>query len=206
MKIGIVSDIHCNARSLASALRAMEDVDEIFCAGDAVYGFRWSNEVIDLLRERGARMVMGNHDRDFLQVHRERQGSNGYITPENHSYIAQCPFRYEIEVGGRHILMVHGSPFDASFEYIFPHSEQFKHLGELEADLFIYGHTHFSVVRQVGNVLVVNPGSAGEPRDPERPRFTYAVVDLASMEGSIHDVVVPGDPKGAPGHNGAGRG
>ena len=55
MRIGIVSDIHCNHEALRVALERMGDVDELLCAGDSVYQFRFSNEVMALLRERGAR-------------------------------------------------------------------------------------------------------------------------------------------------------
>ena len=191
MKIGIVADIHCNTQALEAALSGMGDVDEVFCAGDAVNGFRWSNDVVDLLRTRGTHMVLGNHDRDFLQVREERNGANGFITPENFAFITRAPITYEIELAGRRILMLHGSPFDYNFDYVFPNSEKFRRLGELDADLFIYGHTHFSVVQQVGGVLVVNPGSAGQPRDPARPKGTYAIVDLDTLEVTIHDVELP---------------
>jgi len=41
MKIGVVSDIHCNAPALGVALRSLEgQVDEVFVAGDAVYEYR----------------------------------------------------------------------------------------------------------------------------------------------------------------------
>ena len=202
MKIGIVSDIHCNVQALESALRAMQDVDEIFCAGDAVNGFRWSNDVIDLLRTRGARMVLGNHDRDFLQIRKERNGANGYISPENLEFVSNLEFRYEVELGGRKILMVHANPFDPVFEYIFPNSEAFRRLGQVEADIFIYGHTHFPVTQQVGNVLVVNPGSVGQARDPARPACTYAILDLASLESMIHDVDGPSQNGASPYLNG----
>ena len=188
MKIGIVSDIHCNLEGLKGALAAMDDVEELFCAGDAVYGFRWSNEVVDLLRGRKAHVVLGNHDSDFLKVHRERNGSNGYISPENYRFMTELPRSYQIELGGRKVHMVHASPDAPFFEYVYPQSDKFKQFGRLEADLFIYGHTHVSVVQQLDRVLVVNPGSAGEVRDPARPKLTYAVVDLASMEALIHDV------------------
>lgn len=193
MKIGIVSDIHCNVRALQAALNEMGEVDELFCAGDSVYGYRWSNEVFDLLRERDAHVVMGNHDHDFLQVHKQRNGSNGYISPENFELATGLPGRLRIEIGGRSILMVHASPFEPYGEYIYPHTPKFGDLGTVEADIFIYGHTHMPVVEQIGLVLVVNPGSTGEVRDRTRPFFTYAVVDLASLEAVVYDVP-PDDP------------
>ena len=55
MRLGIISDIHCNHEALRIALDRMGPVDELLCAGDAVYQFRFSNEVMRILRERQAR-------------------------------------------------------------------------------------------------------------------------------------------------------
>jgi len=188
MKIGVVSDIHCNVLALDAALKEMGEVDELFCAGDSVYGYRWSNEVFDLLRMRGAHIVMGNHDYDFLQVHKDRNGSNGHITPENYRLVAALPGRIDMELAGRRILMVHASPFEPYGEYIYPHTPKYNQLSTLDADVFIYGHTHTAVAEQLGPVLVVNPGSVGEVRDRARPYFTYAVVDLRSLEAKVRNV------------------
>ena len=45
MRLGIVSDIHCNADALSLALERMGDVDELLCAGDAVFEYRFSFSV-----------------------------------------------------------------------------------------------------------------------------------------------------------------
>ena len=50
MKVGIVSDIHCNAAGLAQALALMGDIDELICLGDSIYEYRFSNEVVRILR------------------------------------------------------------------------------------------------------------------------------------------------------------
>ena len=192
MKIAIVSDIHTNVSALDAAFKEMSDVDEVFCAGDAVYGYRWSNPVYDLLRERGAHTVLGNHDRDFLQVHKDRNGSNGSITPENHTFAKELPWEYRIELGGRNIYMVHASPFEPYSEYVYPNTPKFQELGSVDADIFIYGHTHQAIAQRVGRVLVVNPGSAGEIRDRTRPFYTYAVIDLESLEVEIRDINLAG--------------
>ena len=44
MKLGIVSDIHCNAAGLRQALALMGDVDDLICLGDSIYEYRFSNE------------------------------------------------------------------------------------------------------------------------------------------------------------------
>ncbi|MCI0890292.1 MAG: metallophosphoesterase family protein, partial [Chloroflexi bacterium] len=47
MKLGIVADVHCNIAGLRIALDEMGPVDELICAGDAVYQFRFSNDVVE---------------------------------------------------------------------------------------------------------------------------------------------------------------
>jgi predicted phosphodiesterase len=69
MRIGIVSDIHGNVAGLSCALERMGDVDGLLCAGDMVEEFRFSNEVVGTLRDRGARCVKGNHDIGMFAAH-----------------------------------------------------------------------------------------------------------------------------------------
>ncbi|MDZ7728392.1 MAG: metallophosphoesterase family protein [Dehalococcoidia bacterium] len=54
MRVGIVADIHCNIAGLERGLELMGDIDALFCAGDSVFQFRWSNEVIERLRDLDA--------------------------------------------------------------------------------------------------------------------------------------------------------
>ena len=59
MRLGIVSDIHCNIEALNSAIERMGAIDELLCAGDACYQFRFSNDVAARLKEIGACYVFG---------------------------------------------------------------------------------------------------------------------------------------------------
>lgn len=68
MRLGIVSDIHCNADALRLGLARMGDVDELLCVGDAIYEYRFSNEVVEILRDRRAVWVLGNHEMGLLQA------------------------------------------------------------------------------------------------------------------------------------------
>ena len=62
MKLGIVSDLHCNFDGLNRALDIMGQIDELLCLGDSIYEYRFSNEVVALLKERGAHVIQGNHE------------------------------------------------------------------------------------------------------------------------------------------------
>jgi len=60
--IAVMSDIHANLEALQAVLRHMGSADSIFCAGDIVgYGPN-PNECCELVRSRGIKCVMGNHD------------------------------------------------------------------------------------------------------------------------------------------------
>jgi predicted phosphodiesterase len=101
MKIGIVADIHCNADALRIALERMGDVDELLCAGDAVYQFRFSNDVMALLRERGARYVLGNHEDVLLGRWGQHARSVSHVREDELAYMAEQPSSIETRVNGK---------------------------------------------------------------------------------------------------------
>ena len=66
MKIGIVSDVHCNQHGLLRALDIMADCDELICLGDSVYERGTAAEFRDCyswapVRGR-TRAALGNHE------------------------------------------------------------------------------------------------------------------------------------------------
>lgn len=183
MKVGIVSDIHCNIAGLDRALEAMGDVDELVCAGDTIFQFRFSNEVVSRLRERGARIVQGNHEETFFSPHGVRARQAGWIESDTLRFLSEQPASLRTELGGRRLLVVHGSPWEPCNEYIYPQSPKLRRFGELDADIVIVGHTHYQMAERVGSTLVVNPGSAGQPRDPRNDfQLSFAILDTSSEE------------------------
>ena len=93
-----------------------------------------------------------------------------------------------LQIDGKRILMVHSTPWEPRGSYVLPTSSELDRFGEADADIVLYGHTHRQVVRRVGRVLVVNPGSAGEARDPSNGRqLSCAVLDTATEEVVVHD-------------------
>ena len=57
-----------------------------------------------------------------------------------------------------------------------------------DADFVLYGHTHHQLVRRLGRVLVINPGSAGDARDNGNGRrLSCAVLDTVSEEVAVTD-------------------
>ena len=183
MRLGIVADIHCNREALAIALERMGDVDELLVAGDAVYQFRFSNEVIEMIRQRDARYVLGNHEDVLLGKWGERARAADWVREDALAYMADQPHRIETTIDGMRLLMVHGSPFEPHYEYIYPNSPSLSKLADVDADYVILGHTHYQMAQRIGRALVINPGSSGEARDARNGfMLSYAILDTASGE------------------------
>ncbi len=193
MRIGIVSDVHCNHEALRIALDRMGDVDELLCAGDSVYQFRFSNEVMQILRERGARYILGNHEDVLLGKWGDRARSAGWVRADDLAYMAEQPSRLTTTLpGGKSLVMVHGSPWEPHNEYIYPNSAPLARFAEIDTDYAILGHTHYQMAERVGRTLVINPGSAGEARDARNHfRLSYAILDTDTDEVLFDDFPDP---------------
>jgi putative phosphoesterase len=188
VKIGIVSDLHCNYRGLLRALNSIGDVDELICLGDSIYEYRFSNEVVRTLKDRGAYTILGNHEEGFLGPHGARARAAEWIDPALLDWLAERPHRLALEIDGKRLLLVHSTPWEPRGTYVYPHSSQLERFAEADADFVLYGHTHHQLVRRVGRVLVINPGTAGEARDAGNGRqLSCAVLDTATDEVVITD-------------------
>ncbi len=188
MKIGIVSDVHCNEAGLLRALEILGDVDELICLGDSIYEYRFSNEVVRILKNRSAHTILGNHEEMFLgpQGVRARQ-PNGIDRLLLH-WLSERPRRLELDIGGKRLLAVHSTPWEPQGAYVYAHSSLLSRFGEADADFVLYGHTHQQLVRRLGKVLVINPGSTGEARDSGNGRqLSCALLDTATEQVLVTD-------------------
>jgi predicted phosphodiesterase len=161
----------------------MGDVDELLCAGDAIFEYRFSNEVIELLRERDARYVLGNHETVLLGPLGVRARAAPSVRADALAYMQGTPLQLAVEVSGKHLLMVHASPFEPYDQYLYPGTRELQRIAGVEADYVVLGHTHAQLAQRMARALVINPGSAGDARDHTNGRrLSYAVLDTASDE------------------------
>jgi putative phosphoesterase len=188
MLLGIMSDVHCNAQAMRRALDELSGhVDDVLLAGDAVLQYRFSNEVIESIRDHGITYVVGNHELTLLSQDGERARAASGVRRRNLDFMAESPTQHERQVSGKRLLMVHASPFAPYSEYLFPGSPELARCGEVDADILVLGHTHIPMAERVGTTLVVNPGSLGQGGDPAHPgMLSYAVLDTDSEEVTIH--------------------
>lgn len=90
-----------------------------------------------------------------------------------------------IELGGVAVAILHGMQIGSPT----PEKAAAAHP---DAGLVVFGHSHRPLIRQVGSVLAVNPGSAG-PRRFKDP-VTVALADLE--DGRVTARLVDLDPSG----------
>lgn len=186
VKLGIVSDLHCNIEGLNLALEIMGDVDELLCLGDSIYEYRFSNEVVAALIDRGAHTILGNHEEVFLGPLGGRARERAGIDPSLLQWLASRPHRLELTFGGKKLLLVHSTPWEPRGTYVFEHNPLLEKFAEVDADFVLFGHTHQQLVRRFGKVVVINPGSAGDARDLANGRqLSCAVLDTDSGEVRI---------------------
>jgi putative phosphoesterase len=194
------SDVHANKHALDAVL---EDVrrhhpDQVICLGDLVGYGAFPNEVIATIRADNIPTVAGNYD-DGVGFDREECGC-AYIAPddrergdrslrwtqqtvtaENKAWLRSLPRELRLEVAGRRVLCVHGSPRRIN-EYLYedrPEKSLARMLSGLNADVVLCGHTHLPYQRRIGAVDLINVGTAGKPKNGD-PRACYALIEMAA--------------------------
>lgn len=195
MRIGIVSDLHCNLGGLEAALQQMGAIDQLLCLGDSIYEYQFSNEVVERLRDLGALVIKGNHEEVFFGPHGARARAREGNDPALMAWLDAQPYRRNFSWAGTRVLMVHSTPWEPRGTYIYGHSNALQRFADADADIVMYGHTHEQLIVKVGEVLVVNPGSAGEGRDHRNGRkLSCAVLELPSGTVEVFDFQNPALP------------
>lgn len=192
MRILLLADIHANW----PALQALnEPFDLCLVLGDLVDYALDPAPCIDWVRQRANWAVRGNHDHGVAQ-NVPVFGRNGfkYLTgvtrplsraklgEEDLRFLARLPVTRALTIEEVRFLLVHATPRDPLDEYA-PATVDFwtRRLQGVEADVICVGHTHQPYVLEVGNKLVINPGSLGQPRDGD-PRGSYAIIENRRVE------------------------
>lgn len=188
MRIGLIADAHGNAAGLTAVLQALNTsrVDRILFAGDAIGYYPQVNEVVSCLRAHDVVAVLGNHEcylfgRLLATTERWRtyclDRADRVLTRDNRQWLSALPVQVRYVLDGVTIQLCHGSPW-AVDQYVYPDAD-FTRFAALDADVVVMGHTHIPLTHHAGDVLLVNPGSCGQPRD-YGPDAAYAVLDTRS--------------------------
>ncbi len=215
MRVAVLTDIHANAAALEAVLAAVGHVDGVWVLGDVVGYGPQPDMVVDRLRSIGAVAVQGNHDAAVLgripvdafneAARLAVQWTIRTITPETRAWLAALPDKRIIG----DFTLVHGSPREPLWEYVFSAPVARANLGEFGTPYCLVGHTHVPVVfreerdhvlqlpAEPGDRLVLdarrcmlNPGGVGQPRDGD-PRACAMLLDDERREATWLRVEYP---------------
>ena len=112
MKIGIVSDIHCDLQAFETALSELKGVDQVICAGDMNLQYRFSNEISEIMQKYRIPVVRGNHDTAILAPAGAVLRKSGNIKADNLQHLQRVPLTLSWNIDGKFVMMMHTSPLD----------------------------------------------------------------------------------------------
>jgi diadenosine tetraphosphatase ApaH/serine/threonine PP2A family protein phosphatase len=199
-KIGVFGGVYSNHRALEALLwdARARGLEALFCLGD-LGGFGPSpDRVFPLLEEGGVGVVQGNYDHSV--GHGLPDCACGYTDPADNHYarlaysytlgrtstanrasLADLPPRLRVALGGRSLLLCHGSPRRTN-EFLWESTCSSAFLERLarqaEADLVLVTHTGLHWQRSLPSGRgFVNVGAIGRPANDGRTEVWYAVLE-----------------------------
>ena len=204
MRILLLADLHANWPALHAI---SESYDACLVLGDLVdYGLE-PTPCLQWVKQKATYAIRGNHDHGVAQFVKV-QGKNGFkyltgvtrqvtqerISADDRRFLGSLPVSKRVTLDGVRYLMVHATPRDPLDEYAIADVDFWsRRLADVDAQVICVGHTHHPYILEVGDKLVINPGSVGQPRDGD-PRVSYAIienqrVELKRIEYPVEDTV-----------------
>lgn len=196
MRLALISDIHANSYALEAVLADIgsQPIDQIICLGDLVGYAPFPNEVIEIIRSRKIACIQGNYDEAigldlptcgcvYDDPHKEKLGIESVAwtaantTNSNKQFLADLPTQLTLDIEGKRVLFVHGSPrsINEYLHYDAPDAAFMEAAANHLYDIVICGHTHVPYHRLVEGIHYVNGGSVGKPKHGN-PNATYVIL------------------------------
>jgi len=207
MRLGLIADIHGNVPALRAVLAELkrDEVDRVVCLGDVAIGPQ-PTETTELIRSLDCDVVRGNWDEYFVngfpeprtELSRRLYDMGAWavevMSPRVRDYLASLELLALIELAPEvRLLAFHGSPRSTEDWIVATTAdgEVERMLAGFQAPLLVGGHTHFQLLRRLGDSVFVNPGSVGLPfRRPAPvmdicPWAEYGLVEAADGRLSV---------------------
>jgi putative phosphoesterase len=191
MRILIFSDLHAHWEALLWMQRAETKPDAILFLGDIVGFGPDPAACIQWVRANATVAVQGNHDYGLanntcggtpIEVHDLALATQSHAWKVVHAndigYLRGLSQQQTVTLGGTTFHLVHGTPADPMYgaaNLLFASQSALREMvAGVEADVILMGNTHLPAIRQLDKMVLVNPGSLGQPRYGV-PDPTYAV-------------------------------
>lgn len=210
-RVGIIGDVHAEDKALEAVLRFLlsyryHALDALLCTGDLVTGQGDAARAITLLRDAGAFVVRGNHDRWFVWDS-PRQRGVGYDTLEfatpdeevsglTRDFLTALPVTLPFSTPAGPLLLCHGTGTD-DMAGVYPNDPDealaanhalHRLWAERHYRFLVAGHTHRRMLRPLDHLTVINPGTL--KRDP-RVSNGFLIADFEAGRLCVYDL----DPK-----------
>ena len=178
MRIAIISDIHGNGVALESVLNDLksERIDHMVCLGDVATDGPQPREVIAQLKTLDGSVVLGNMDVWIQNPPRRKEDEShireiqfwgvSQLSPDDLDYLRTFQTTVELSLDKTtDLLCYHGSPKsnERGISYATPNEEIEQMLDGQHATVLAGGHTHRQMLRQHGDMTILNPGTVGAP-------------------------------------------
>ena len=192
---GPYSNLEATVAVLAEARRRAIPPDHVLCTGDlAAYGAD-PQPVIDLVRDAGIRVVMGNCEESLAADAADcgcgfAEGSacaalstqwypfaNNRVDAASRAWMGALPRRIAVAIGSRRLLAIHGGVSEIS-RFVFADSDDAlaEELAAAGCDGVIAGHCGLPFTRELAGRLWHNAGVVGMPANDGTPRGWYSVL------------------------------
>lgn len=201
MKIGIITDIHSNINALNIVLKEFDkmQVDKIICCGDIIGIGANPEETVQALRKNEHKLiaVRGNHEQYLIEglpkkIHdnkrkmsleeiKNHMWNHRKLSEESKKFLSELPLSRNIEIENKRIYIVH-YPINEEGKYK-KHikkptiDENEKMFNEIDADIFLYGHTHTVNVNNKEHKWYINTGSLGCPTNTNIAKAGLLIID-----------------------------
>ena len=198
MKILVFSDLHGNFDAL-QALQAVESKpDAVLFLGDIVGYGPEPKHCLSWISSNATHAVRGDHDEAVARdvpsrcppeledlAEATRAYSQRMLSEADLDYLGNLPLEETVTFEGTRFYLAHAAPSDNLGKPLPLTAVKEKELAEeiahLDAEVVFLGHTHVPAIRQVGETILVNPGSLGQPRHGT-PSPTYAAWEDGQLQ------------------------
>lgn len=209
MKVAVISDIHGNVPALKTVTADIEQwqPDIVVVDGDIVNRGPLSRDCLEWVLARqasdGWQIVRGNHEDYVLEcaeaesplagpAYEVRQFAHwAYQQVEEYAPIlSNLPDRYTFYApDGTELRVMHGSMRD-NRDGVYPKTSDAELREQIAPapKIFVTGHTHRSLIRQIDATTVVNIGSVGASFDADR-RLSYGRFTWTESRGWQSEIV-----------------
>lgn len=210
-KAAFIGGIYSNYLALEKALSMLEGrVDKIFALGDFGAFGPHPDRTLEILRERGIVSIQGNYeealssgaddchcgyvdprDNHFAQLSYDY--TRTHTSPDHVRWMGGLPRRIRLEIGGRRLLLCHGSPRKIN-EFLWRSTTPDPFIRGLlrahDADVIVCTHTglHWKRFVELGKG-VVNVGALGRPANDGRTCVWLTTIE--ARDGGLDVQFVP---------------